>query len=90
MLAHSSAATAAAARTTAPPVSSCRKLRIGAARLRAQAVRPPLGGVRAQGRWNLAGAFLSFFALPALNRVPFHVYRVWRNELGQQFASSAS
>ena len=28
-----------------------------------------------------------FFALPALNVLPFHVYRVWRNELGQQFAS---
>jgi hypothetical protein len=38
-LAQSRAATAAAARTTAPPVSACRKLRIGAARFRAQAVR---------------------------------------------------
>jgi hypothetical protein len=39
-LAHSSAATAAAASATAPPVSACRKLRIGAARLRAHAVLP--------------------------------------------------
>jgi hypothetical protein len=39
-LAHSRATTIAATRMTAPPVSACRKLRIGAARLRVHAVRP--------------------------------------------------
>ena len=41
MFAHTSAAIAAANITTAPPVSVLRKLRTGAARLRAHAVRPP-------------------------------------------------
>ncbi len=41
MFAHTSAAIAAASITTAPPVSVLRKLRTGAARLRAHAVRPP-------------------------------------------------
>src|SRR5258706_14198183 len=45
MFAHSRAATAAAARNTAPPVSAYRKPRIGAARFRAQAVRPATGAV---------------------------------------------
>ena len=40
-LAHSSAAIAAPSMTAAPPVSVVRKVRTGAARLRAQAVRPP-------------------------------------------------
>ncbi len=40
MLAHSSATTAAPASTTAPPVSASRNPRMGAARLRAHAVRP--------------------------------------------------
>ena len=40
MLAQASAATAAASRTTALPVSVARKSRSGACRLRAQAVRP--------------------------------------------------
>ena len=40
MLAQASAASAAASRTTALPVSVARKSRSGACRLRAQAVRP--------------------------------------------------
>src|SRR6185437_14789853 len=40
---HSRAAIAAPSITNAPPVSVLRKLRTGAARLRAQAVRPPNG-----------------------------------------------
>ena len=40
-LAHVSAAIAAPSITIAPPVSVLRKLRTGAARLRAHAVRPP-------------------------------------------------
>ena len=41
MFAHTIAAIAAASITIAPPVSVLRKLRTGAARLRAHAVRPP-------------------------------------------------
>ena len=40
MLAQASAATAAASRTTALPISVARKSRSGPCRLRAQAVRP--------------------------------------------------
>ena len=46
-LAHDSAATAAHSNTSAPPVSVLRKSRTGAARFRAQAVRPVSEAARA-------------------------------------------
>src|SRR6266542_6892068 len=81
---HTSAATAAASRTAALPVSVRRKLRNGVSRFRAHAVRPEKGAARGSAVTALLLVALDDLRRPFAGRIGVEIRVAQRTPLAQQ------